>query len=82
MIFPGIEPIYVFLCPLISASSLTPPNESLINSLLTDLAIDSPNDVFPTPGGPTKQRTGAFIFFTLFCTAKYSSILSFTSLRP
>ena len=66
MIFPGIEPMYVFLCPRISASSRTPPNESLENFLLTARAMDSPKEVLPTPGGPTKHSTGAFILVTLF----------------
>ena len=52
MILPGIAPIYVFLWPRISASSLKPPNEILTYSLPSDSAIDFPSDVFPTPGGP------------------------------
>ena len=66
MIFPGIDPMYVLLCPLISDSSLTPPSDILTYFLLVARAIDSPNDVFPTPGGPTRHKTGAFIVFTLF----------------
>jgi hypothetical protein len=41
-----------------SASSLTPPSDILINFLLKALAIDDARDVFPTPGGPTKHSTG------------------------
>ena len=47
-----------------------------------DWMIDLPNDVFPTPGGPTKQSIGPFIFSILFCTAKKSIILSFTLSSP
>ena len=52
------------------------------NFLLVARAIDLPNEVFPTPGGPTKQRTGAFNFLTLCWTARYSNILSLTSSKP
>ena len=52
MILPGIAPIYVFLCPLISDSSLRPPSDILTYSLPKALAIDLPSDVLPTPGGP------------------------------
>lgn len=55
---PGILPIYVLLCPRISASSLTPPKDMRTNFLPKAAAIDDANDVFPTPGGPTKHRTG------------------------
>jgi hypothetical protein len=41
-----------------SASSLTPPSDILINFLFKALAIDDARDVLPTPGGPTKHRTG------------------------
>ena len=61
-----MEPIYVLLCPLISASSLTPPKETLVNFLPVALAIDSPKEVFPTPGGQTKHKTGPLSFETLF----------------
>ena len=82
MIFPGKEPIYVLLWPLISASSLIPPKDILTNFLPVALAIDFPNEVFPTPGGPTKHKIAPFIFPTLFWTAKYSKILSFTFSKP
>ena len=62
MILPGSAPIYVLLCPRISASSLTPPKDILTNFLPMALATDLPKDVLPTPGGPTKQITGLFIF--------------------
>ena len=74
--------MYVLLWPLISASSRTPPRDIRVNFLLVALAIDSPSEVLPTPGGPTRHKTGAFKFFTLFWTAKYSKILSFTSSNP
>ena len=81
-ILPGIDPIYVLLWPRISDSSLTPPKDILTNFLLVARAIDSPSEVFPTPGGPTRHKTGAFIDLTLFCTARYSTILSLTSSSP
>ena len=34
------------------------------------LAIDWPSDVLPTPGGPTRQRIGAFSRSTRCCTAQ------------
>ena len=80
--------MYVLLCPLISASSLTPPKEILTNSLPIDFAMDFPNDVFPTPGGPVKQSIGPLTvsslvtFFFKDLTAKYSNTLSFTLGRP
>ena len=40
------------------------------------------NDVFPTPGGPTRHIIGLFIFFDFFLTAIYSINLSFKSLSP
>ena len=42
-----------------------PPRENLIKGLPKDLAIDLPNDVLPTPGGPTRQSIGPFGFLTL-----------------
>jgi hypothetical protein len=82
IILPGIEPIYVFLCPLISLSSLTPPSETLTNFLFKASAIEFAKDVLPTPGGPTKQRIGPLKFLFLVLTAKYSKILNFTFSRP
>ena len=35
------------------------------------LAIDFANDVFPTPGGPTKHSIGPLSFFVSALTAKY-----------
>ena len=55
---PGMLPMYVLLCPLISASSLTPPSDMRTNFLPKAAAIDDAKDVFPTPGGPTKHKTG------------------------
>ena len=63
IILPGIAPIYVRLCPRISASSLTPPSDIRINSLPVALAIDLATEVFPVPGGPTRQRIGPLIPF-------------------
>ncbi|GAG67966.1 unnamed protein product, partial [marine sediment metagenome] len=60
----------VLLCPLISASSLIPPNDILINFLFNALAIDWPNEVFPVPGGPIKQRIVPLAFPLSFLTAK------------
>ena len=40
--------------------------------------MDLPNEVLPTPGGPTKQSIVPDAFLDLFLTAKNSSILSFT----
>jgi len=51
-------PTYVLLCPLISASSLTPPRDMRTNFLPKEAAIEDAKDVFPTPGGPTKHNTG------------------------
>ncbi len=56
MILPGSAPTYVRLCPLISASSLIPPKEIFTNFLPNARAIDLPNEVLPTPGGPTKHK--------------------------
>ena len=56
----------VLLCPRISASSLIPPTDILTNSLFVAFAIDFPNEVFPTPGGPTKHNIGPLIFSILF----------------
>ena len=45
-------------------------------------AIDWPSDVLPTPGGPTRQRIGAFSLSTRCCTARYSTMRSLTFSRP
>ena len=58
--------MYVLRCPLISASSLTPPKDILTKFLPVAEAIDFPRDVLPTPGGPTKHKIGPFIFSVLF----------------
>jgi hypothetical protein len=55
---PGMLPMYVLRCPLMSASSFTPPSDKRMNRLPSAPAIDDANEVLPTPGGPTKQRTG------------------------
>jgi len=41
-----------------------------------------PRDVFPTPGGPTRQRIGPRISWTRESTATWSRIRSFTSSKP
>lgn len=67
---PGILPTYVLRWPLISASSLTPPKDILTNFLSKAAAIPDANDVFPTPGGPTRHRIGPFasgLSCNLFC---------------
>ena len=46
------------------------------------LPIDLPKEVLPTPGGPTKQMIGPFIFFTSFKTARCSVIRSLTFSSP
>ena len=80
--------MYVLLCPLISASSLTPPRDILTNSRPIDLAIDLPKEVLPTPGGPVKHRIGPLTvsswvtFFLSDLTARYSNTLSFTFGSP
>ena len=45
-------------------------------------AIDWPSEVLPTPGGPTRHRIGAFSLSTRCCTARYSTMRSFTFSRP
>ena len=44
----------------------------------TDLAMD----VFPVPGGPTRQIIGLVPFFVRILTARYSNTRSFTFSRP
>ncbi|MPM63128.1 hypothetical protein SDC9_110008 [bioreactor metagenome] len=82
IILPGIALTYVFLCPLISASSLTPPRDILTYFLLSAFAIDLAIDVLPTPGGPTKQRIVEFVSSVFILTARYSVIRSLTFFRP
>ena len=67
---------------MISASSFIPPTLIFVTFLPRLLAIDKAREVFPTPGGPTKQRIGLLILPVFFLTARYSIILSFTSSRP
>ena len=52
-----------------------------MNFLPSARAMDLPRLVFPTPGGPTKQRIGPFIFSLRERTARYSRIRSFTFFR-
>ena len=52
---PGIAPMYVLRWPLISATSVMPPTENRKYSRCKARAIDRAIEVFPTPGGPTKQ---------------------------
>ena len=82
IILPGIAPIYVFLCPLISASSLTPPRQILTYSLPSAFATDLAIDVLPVPGGPARHMTGAFPPPVMFLTASDSRILSLISFIP
>ena len=83
IILPGRAPTYVRLCPLISASSRSPPRDILTNLRPIVFAIDFPNEVLPTPGGPTRHITCALIFFPAsFLTARNSIMRSFTSSRP
>lgn len=74
--------MYVLRWPRISASSRTPPSEMRTKFRPIARAIDLPNDVLPTPGGPTKQRIGPRIFSTLASTARCSRILSLGLRRP
>ena len=66
----------VLRCPRISASSCVPPSEIRTNFRPMARATDLPSDVFPTPGGPTKQRIGPFISCLSIRTARYSKIRS------
>ncbi len=45
-------------------------------------AIDFPSEVFPTPGGPTKQRIGPLLSGASFRTARNSRIRSLGFSRP
>lgn len=55
-IFPGIAPTYVLLKPFNELVSLSPPSEIRTYFRPNALLMLSPIEVFPTPGGPTKQR--------------------------
>ena len=79
---PGIAPTYVFRCPRISASSLTPPREIRTYFLCKAFDSDFAMEVFPVPGGPTRQSIGLLPFEVKAQTAKNSSILSFTCSSP
>jgi len=81
-ILPGIEPMYVRRCPRISASSRTPPSDMRTNLRLVARAIDCPSEVLPTPGAPTRHRIGALRRSTRCCTARYSTMRSFTFSNP
>ena len=82
IILPGIAPTYVFLCPVISFSSETPPTEILTKFLLSALAIEYAKDVLPTPGGPTKHIIGLVSELVNFLTEIYSRILSLIFSSP
>lgn len=82
IIVPGIDPMYVLLWPLISASSLTPPKAILANFLPRASAIDFPNEVFPTPGGPYKHIIDPLLLFFNCLTARNSTILFLTFSSP
>ena len=43
-----------------------PPKEMRTNLRSIALAMDLPSEVFPTPGGPTRQIMGPFDFFHQF----------------
>lgn len=66
-IAPGPLATYVLLCPRISASSLTPPNEMRWNGLPKAFASEEAMEVFPHPGGPTNNRIGPFVFVGGLC---------------
>jgi len=82
IILPGIDPIYVRRCPLRVAVSQSPPIDIQTNDLLSDFAIVAPMEVFPTPGGPTKQSIFPYTDFFNYPTAINSRILSLTSFIP
>ena len=82
IIRPGIAPIYVLRCPRISASSCTPPNDMRTYFRFKADAIERPNDVFPTPGGPYRHTIGDFISSFSFNTAKCSKMRSLTFSSP
>ena len=82
IILPGIDPMYVLLCPLISASSLNPPNEILVNFLFIERATEFASEVLPTPGGPTRHIIDPLSVLFNFFTARNSRILAFTSSSP
>lgn len=81
-ILPGTAPTYVLLKPLRAEVSLSPPIEILWNCLPKDFAIDSPIDVLPTPGGPTKHKILPWTELLSFPTAINSRILYLTSSIP
>ena len=58
-----------------------PPMEKRANLRLRARAIDLPRDVFPTPGGPTKQIIGPLEFFFNFRTARNSIMRSLASFK-
>ena len=80
--FVGMGNLPTPLCPRSSDSSRSPPSDMRMYFLPRALAMDLPNEVFPTPGGPTRHRIGDFRSFFSFMTARYSTILSFTFSRP
>lgn len=82
IIFPGRDPIYVFLCPFNTLTSFSPPKDILYTCLLRTLAIEKANEVLPTPGGPLRQSIFPFTVFFILPTAKNSKILAFTSFNP
>lgn len=79
IILPGIAPMYVRLCPLISASSLTPPTDTRWKGRCSTFAIELARLVLPVPGGPTKHRMGARASGPRnLRTARYCTMRSFT----
>ena len=55
-----------------------PPNERRTYLRPVARAMERARDVLPTPGGPTKQRIGAFESGASFRTARNSRIRSLT----
>jgi hypothetical protein len=45
-------------------------------------AIDLPSEVLPTPGGPTRHNIGPDSLLARVCTARYSTMRSFTLSSP
>ena len=82
IILPGIAPIYVLRCPLISASSLKPPNEILHIFFQELLQLICLMMFFLHQEDQKRQIIGDFISPFNFNTAKCSIILSLTCSNP
>ena len=88
---PGSAPTYVRRWPRISASSRTPPRATRTNLRPRARATDSPSEVLPTPGGPTRASTAPEPrppttsrprWARRARIARYSTIRSLTSIQP